>query len=320
MQTVLVAGGAGFIGSHLCHQLLQNNYHVLCLDNYITGDKRNIDSLLISPHFQFQSIDVTGNIELLLNDVPKIDYIFHLASPASPNKNSKNSYINKPLETMLANSQGTQNLLELAKKHRAAFLFASTSEVYGDPAMSPQNESYWGNVNPNGIRSVYDEAKRYGEAMTMLYLRTFGVDARIIRIFNTYGPQMQPDDGRVVSNFIVEALENKPITIYGDGSQTRSFCYVSDMVEGIMKAMFTADTKGLVVNLGNPNERTILELATMIKERIGSPSEIIHEELPADDPKIRRPDITLAKKLLDWEPKVSIEEGLEKTIAYFKSV
>lgn len=221
---------------------------------------------------------------------------------------------------MLANATGTQNLLELAKKHQAAFLFASTSEVYGDPAMSPQKESYWGNVNPHGIRSVYDEAKRYGEAMTMLYLRTFGVDARIIRIFNTFGPNMQPDDGRVVSNFIVAALANQPITIYGDGSQTRSFCYVSDMVSGIMKAMFSAHTKGVVVNLGNPNERTILQLATMIKERIGSSSEIIHEALPEDDPKIRRPDITLAKELLDWEPQVGIEDGLEKTINYFKLV
>lgn len=320
MQTVLVAGGAGFIGSHLCHQLLQDNYHVLCVDNYITGDKKNIEPLLSNPHFQFQTVDVTGDIELVLNDIPKIDYIFHLASPASPNKNSKNSYINKPLETMLANSRGTHNLLELAKKHTAQFLFASTSEVYGDPSISPQDESYWGNVNPNGIRSVYDEAKRFGEAMTMLYVRTFGVDARIIRIFNTYGPHMQPDDGRVVSNFIVESLAQKPITIYGDGSQTRSFCYASDMVEGIMKAMFMPDTKGTVINLGNPNERTILQLATMVKELTQSSSEIIHEQLPEDDPKIRRPDISLAKSLLSWEPKIGIEEGLALTVKYFKSL
>jgi nucleoside-diphosphate-sugar epimerase len=318
MQTVLVAGGAGFIGSHLSKQLLQDGYSVLCIDNVLTGSKKNIEELLPNTNFHFLESDITGDIESVLSDIPKIDFVFHLASPASPNKQSKNSYINKPLETLLANSKGTHTLLELTKKHNAAFLFASTSEVYGDPTVSPQSESYWGNVNPNGVRSVYDEAKRFGEAMSMAYVRTYEVDARIVRIFNTYGPHMQPDDGRVVSNFIVEALVNKPITIYGDGTQTRSFCYVSDMVEGISKAMFLPQTKGSVINLGNPNERTIAELATMIKDLIGSTSEVIYEALPEDDPKIRKPDITLAKQVLGWEPKVTIQDGLEKTIEYFK--
>lgn len=320
MQTVLIAGGAGFIGSHLCKQLLKMGYKVICIDNLITGSKSNIDSLLTHEHFQFLSIDVTQPFDNQLQNISGLDAIFHLASPASPNKNSRNSYINKPLETMLANSVGTYRLLELAKQHKALFLFASTSEVYGDPAVSPQPESYWGNVNPNGIRSVYDEGKRFGEAMTMSYLRSFEVDARIIRIFNTYGPHMQPDDGRVVSNFIVECLQNKPITIYGDGTQTRSFCYVSDMVEGIIKAMFSPQTKGSVINLGNPNEKTIAELATLIKNLTESSSTITHEPLPEDDPKIRRPNISLATKLLNWSPTVSIEDGLRLTIEYFKKV
>jgi nucleoside-diphosphate-sugar epimerase len=320
MQTVLVAGGAGFIGSHLCQRLLKSDYQVICLDNLITGNKDNVKNLLSDEHFRFLECDVTSDISTTISEIPHIDAIFHLASPASPNKNSKNSYINRPLETMLANSAGTQILLELAKKYNSKFLFASTSEVYGDPSVSPQSENYWGNVNPNGVRSVYDEAKRFGEAMTMLYVRTYDVDARIIRIFNTYGPNMQPDDGRVVSNFIIEALHNKPLTIYGDGKQTRSFCYVTDMVEGIVKAMFAQDTQGKVINLGNPIERTIEELATMVKDIVGSNSEIVHEELPEDDPKIRRPDISLAKQLLNWEPSVSIEEGLHKTVDYFKSL
>lgn len=320
MRIVLVAGGAGFIGSHLCEQLLQKDYTVICVDNLITGAKKNIEEFLQNPHFHFKELDITKDITDSLVDFPKIDYIFHLASPASPNKNSLSSYINKPLETMLANSTGTHNLIELAKKHIARFLFASTSEVYGDPNVSPQPESYFGNVNPNGIRSVYDESKRFGEALTMLYVRTYDVDARIVRIFNTYGPKMQPDDGRVVSNLITQALGNLPLTVYGDGTQTRSFCYVSDMISGIMKAMFTDGIQGEVMNLGNPDEKTIQEIAIMVKEIAKSNSEIVYEELPEDDPKVRQPDITLAKKLLDWEPSISLDKGIPLTVSYFKSL
>lgn len=316
MQNVLVAGGAGFIGSHLCLSLLHDGYAVICVDNLVTGSKKNLSELLTNPSFRFIEHDI---VKPLL-DVGQIDYIFHLASPASPNGKSPLSYIQLPFETMAANSTGTENLLALAKEKNALFLFASTSEVYGDPEVSPQPETYFGNVNPNGIRSVYDESKRFGEAMTMAYVRTHNTNARIIRIFNTFGPNMQPDDGRVVSNFIVQAIANKPLTIYGDGNQTRSFCYVTDLVDGIKKALFTDNTKGEVFNLGNPDERKVLELATIIKELTGSNSEVVHENLPKDDPKRRRPDISKAKKILNWEPKVSLHDGLTKTIEYFKSV
>ena len=315
MQTVLVAGGAGFIGSHLCKSLLAKDYKVICVDNLVTGDKSNIAPLLDNENFSFLEKDIIKPLEEI-----KADCIFHLASPASPNKKSPKSYINLPLETLLANSMGTYNLLELAKKTDAKFLFASTSEVYGDPKVSPQAEDYFGNVNPNGVRSVYDEAKRFGEAITMSYIRSNGLDGRIIRIFNTYGPFMQKDDGRVVSEFAIQALTNQPLTIYGDGKQTRSFCFVDDMVIGIEKAMFTDGTKGEVINLGNPIEKTMLELAEIIKKITNSSSNIIFEELPEDDPKIRRPDISKAKRLLDWEPKIGIEEGLTKTIQYFKNL
>lgn len=320
MQTALVAGGAGFIGSHLCEQLLKKGYSVICIDNLITGNKKNIEGFLLDQHFRYIEADIIDDITDIFSEIVSIDYIFHFASPASPNKNSSVSYINKPLETMLVNSGGTYHLLELAKKYHALFLFASTSEIYGDPLVSPQDENYFGNVNPIGVRSVYDEAKRFGEAMTMMYIRTFGVDARIVRIFNTYGPKMQPDDGRVVANFITQALKNEPLTVYGKGSQTRSFCYISDMVEGIIKAMFTAQTKGKVINLGNTDEKAVLVLAQMIKDRIKSNGEIIYEDLPDDDPKVRKPDITLAKELLDWEPTVTFDEGLEMTIEYFKNL
>jgi nucleoside-diphosphate-sugar epimerase len=313
MQTVLVAGGAGFIGSHLCKSLLSQNYKVICVDNLITGDKTNIAPLLDNENFSFLEKDITRPLE----DV-QADFIFHLASPASPNKKSPKSYINLPLETLLANSLGTYNLLELAKKSTAKFLFASTSEVYGDPQVSPQTEDYFGNVNPNGVRSVYDEGKRFGEAVTMSYVRKDNLDARIIRIFNTYGPLMQKDDGRVVSELAIQAIINKPLTIYGDGKQTRSFCYIDDMVSGIKKAMFMENTKGEVINLGNPNEKTILELAEIIKTITGSSSKVSFEPLPEDDPKIRKPDVSKAKRLLDWEPRVGIEDGLTKTIQYFK--
>jgi nucleoside-diphosphate-sugar epimerase len=315
MQTVLVAGGAGFIGSHLCKSLLSKDYKVICVDNLVTGDKSNMAPLLDNENFSFLEKDIIKPLEEI-----KADYIFHLASPASPNKKSPKSYINLPLETLLANSMGTYNLLELAKKIGAKFLFTSTSEVYGDPKISPQAEDYFGNVNPNGVRSVYDEAKRFGEAITMSYVRSNGLDARIIRIFNTYGPLMQKNDGRVVSEFAIQALTNQSLTIYGDGKQTRSFCFVDDMVIGIEKAMFTNGTKGEVINLGNPIEKTMLELAEIIKRITNSSSNIIFESLPQDDPKIRKPDISKAKRLLDWEPKIGIEEGLTKTIQYFKNL
>lgn len=312
MQTALVAGGAGFIGSHLCHSLLDDGLKVLCVDNLITGEKKNIEDLLVNPNFKFIEADVIKPL-----DVEKIDFVFHLASPASPNKNNPKSYMQKPIETLLANSLGTFELLELARKYSAKFLYASSSEVYGDPLISPQNEDYFGNVNPNGVRSVYDEGKRFGEAMVMSYFRKYNLDNKIIRIFNTYGPKM-PDDGRVIINFINQALKNNPITIYGDGKQTRSFCYIDDMIEGIKKTMFSDDSKGQVVNMGNPTELTILNISDLIKKMTNSSSQIVFEEFPQDDPKQRKPDITKVKTLLGWEPKVDINEGLKKTIDYIK--
>lgn len=320
MQTVYVAGGAGFIGSNLVHDLLEKNYEVVVIDNFLTSSRKNIEPFLDSPHFHFLEKDVIAISEDSIADLPKPDFIFHLASPASPNDKSPRSYIAYPLETLQVNAQGTKNLLDIAKKYNSRFLYASTSEVYGDPTVSPQVESYWGNVNPNGVRSVYDEAKRYGEAMVMAYVRKYNTDARIVRIFNTYGPNMQIDDGRVVSNMIMQALRNEPLTIYGDGSQTRSFCYVSDLLEGLEKFMFADNLQGEVINLGNPNEKTIIEFATLIKSLTHTSSEIIHQPLPQDDPKKRNPDISKAKKLLNWEPKVSLEEGLQKTIDYFKQI
>lgn len=319
MQVVLVAGGAGFIGSHLCEELLNKGYQVICVDNFITSDKENISNFLQNPDFKFIEFDVTKSIQDSEFGIRNLDFIFHLASPASPNKKSPRSYINHPLETLLVNSMGTYQLLDLATKFNSKFLFASTSEIYGDPTVSPQSEEYFGNVNPNGIRSVYDEAKRFGEAITMSYVRKCNLDARIIRIFNTYGPKMQVDDGRVVSNFINQAIKNEKITIYGKGDQTRSFCYISDMTTGIIKAMFKDGTKGEVINLGNPDERKISELATMIRDMVNSSSVISYEDLPEDDPKERKPDISKAKRILDWEPSVFLEKGLEKTIEYFKN-
>lgn len=320
MQTALVSGGAGFIGSHLCKRLLQDGCKVICVDNLITGSKENVKDLLLIPQFKFIEQDIAKPIRQLPDQKSKVDYIFHLASPASPNKKSRRSYINYPIETLLANSVGTYNLLELAKKKSARFLYASSSEVYGDPAISPQKEEYFGNVNPVGVRSVYDEGKRFGEAITMAYVRKHNLDARIVRIFNTYGPQMQRDDGRVVSNFINQAIANEQITIYGDGKQTRSFCYIDDMIEGILKAMLIEKVRGEVVNLGNPDERTILELTILIKKMANSQSKIVHEEASEDDPKRRKPDITKAKRILGWEPKLGLEEGLTKTIQYFQSI
>lgn len=320
MLNILVAGGAGFIGSHLCKRLIEEGNTIYCVDNLLTGNKSNVSSLLENPQFRLIEIDLSQPIENLGERFPEIDAIFHLASPASPNKKAERSYLSFPIETLLVNSVGTYTLLQLAQEKQAQFLFASTSEVYGNPAVTPQPESYNGNVSPNGIRSVYDEGKRFGEAMTFGFHRKFGVDARIIRIFNTYGPFMQKDDGRVVSNFINQALSDTPLTMYGDGSQTRSFCYIDDMVEGIMKAMFTQGTNGEVINLGNPDERTIAEIADLVQKLMGTQREVVKEPLPEDDPLQRKPDITKAKHLLDWEPKVSLEDGLNKTIEYFRNI
>jgi len=316
MQTVLVAGGAGFIGSHLCESLLVDGFKVICVDNLITGDKQNFKDFENNKNFEFVEADVSKD-KLRISG---IDYIFHLASPASPNAKSSKSYLAFPIETLLANSQGTYNLLELAKENGSKFLFASSSEVYGDPKVSPQPEDYFGNVNPNGPRAVYDEGKRFGEAITMAYFRKHKLDIRIIRIFNTYGPKLRKDDGRVISSFIIQAISGSQITIFGNGSQTRSFCYVEDMVKGLKEAMLKPGTSGEVINLGNPDERSIKDLANLIKDMIASNSEIVYEEMPIDDPKQRKPDIERAKNVLGWEPRITLEEGLRKTIEYFKII
>lgn len=319
MQKIIVAGGAGFIGSHLCKRLLHEGNTVYCLDNLISSKKENIVNLMDNPQFAFIQHDVTQPLRGIADRFADVHCIFHLASPASPNAASPNSYINHPIETLLTNSVGTYNLLEFAKEKQALFLYASTSEVYGNPAVSPQPETYFGNVNPNGIRSVYDEGKRFGEAMTAAYHRKFNVNTRIIRIFNTYGPFMQKDDGRAVSTFVNQALTNVPLTVFGDGTQTRSFCYIDDLIEGIMRAMFTEGTNGEVMNLGNPDERTITDIAMIIKKLVGSSVQIVHKPLPSDDPHQRRPDITKAKTLLKWDPTISLEDGLKKTIEYFRN-
>jgi dTDP-glucose 4,6-dehydratase len=321
MKTCLVAGGAGFIGSHVCDRLAQDEYRVVCVDNLITGDRENIRQLETSQNFEFIEADVTKE-KVYSSQLSgySFDYIFHLASPASPNPNSPRSYMALPVETMLVNSLGTKLLLDLAKEQGARFLFASTSEVYGDPQEHPQKEVYWGHVNPNGLRSCYDESKRFGEAMTMAYQRRWGLDTRIARIFNTYGPRMQIDDGRVVVGFIVAALKQEPFKIHGDGEQTRSFCYVSDMVEGLVKLMFTDKLTGEVVNLGNADERSVNELMEVLAEKFKVEKQVKRLPLPEDDPVRRQPDITKARELLSWEPKVDLNEGLDKTIEYFRGV
>lgn len=317
MHSYLIAGGAGFIGSHICERLLSQDEKVICVDNLITGAEENIAPFFKNPNFVFVNQDVIKGVPHITEPLRGI---FHLASPASPNAKSKRSYIANPIATLLVNSVGTKNLLDLSVDAGCPLLYASTSEVYGDPKVSPQNEDYFGNVNPNGIRSVYDEGKRFGEAMCMAYARTYSADVRIMRIFNTYGDRMQKDDGRVVSNFINQALTNEPITIYGDGSQTRSFCFVDDLVDGLIAAIKTPEAKNKVINLGNPDEYTILEIAEKVKELTGSESKIVHEDLPEDDPQRRKPDIARAQKILDFKPKVTLEQGLNKTIEYFKSV
>lgn len=316
-KKVIVTGGAGFIGSHLCQSLLKDGYQVTCVDNFITGAKNNVADLLTEKNFILVHANVIKKLPEAITDEP-VDYIFHLASPASPNELSDKSYMHLPLETMDVNSIGTRRLLRLAKRKNAKFLYASTSEIYGDPIVHPQPESYWGNVNPNGPRSCYDESKRFGEALTMIYVNKMKVDARIVRIFNTYGPKMDSNDGRATVNFIVQAIKEQPLTIYGKGLQTRSLCYVDDMVRGLKKAMFAPHTQGEVINLGNPEELTVLDLAKRIKKLTNSNSKIRFSNLPVDDPEKRKPDITKAKKLLNWQPKIKLNQGLQKMIEFFQ--
>ncbi len=308
-KKVLITGAAGFLGSHLCDYFLKKGYTVIGMDNLITGDLLNIQHLFPSPYFEFYHHDVTKFVHIAGN----LDYIMHFASPASPI-----DYLKIPIQTLKVGALGTHNLLGLAKEKKARILVASTSEVYGDPSVHPQTEDYWGNVNPVGPRGVYDEAKRYQEAITMAYHTYHGVETRIVRIFNTYGPRMRLNDGRVLPAFIGQAIRGEDLTVFGDGSQTRSFCYCDDLIEGIYRLLLSDYV--CPVNIGNPGEITIKDFAEEILKLTGANQKIIYEPLPKDDPKQRQPDITLAKKLLDWEPKVSRKEGLEKTYAYFKTI
>ncbi len=307
MPRTLVTGGAGFLGSHLCDYLLKKGHEVIAMDNLLTGNIANIEPLQ-GERFKFIKHDVTDYIYV----AGKIDYVLHFASPASPV-----DYLRWPIHSLKVGAMGTHKALGLAKEKGATFLLASTSEVYGDPLVHPQKEDYWGNVNPIGPRSVYDEAKRYAEALTMAYHRTYGVNTKIVRIFNTYGPRMRPNDGRAIPAFVPQALRREPVTIFGDGSQTRSFCYVDDLIEGIYRLLRSEAHEP--VNIGNPREITIRELAEKIIQLTGSTSQIIEKPLPVDDPKIRRPDISRARALLNWEPRVRLEDGLAKTIAWFMS-
>ncbi|MGH8548963.1 MAG: UDP-glucuronic acid decarboxylase family protein [Methylococcales bacterium] len=331
---ILVTGGAGFVGSHLCDALIAAGHHVVCMDNFITGRPENISHLMGHERFTF----VKYNVCDFLHVDGALDAVMHFASPASPQ-----DYLEYPIATLKVGALGTHKALGLAKAKGARFLLASTSEVYGDPLVNPQPESYWGNVNPVSPRGVYDEAKRFAEAMTMAYHRYHGLDTRIVRIFNTYGPLMRPNDGRVVSNFIVQAIQGKPLTVFGEGTQTRSFCYVDDMVRGIMALLMAESGKSVAertnragflsqrsepqpesihdpVNVGNPHELTVMEIARLVLKLTGSSSPIHHQPLPVDDPRVRRPDIRRAKVLLAWEPRVDLEEGLRKTIEYFRTV
>jgi dTDP-glucose 4,6-dehydratase len=304
---ILVTGGAGFIGSHLCERLIAEGHDVICLDNLCTGDPANLESVNNEPRFRFVLADATEPINL------EVDVVAHLASPASPV-----DYGLMPVETMLVNSLGTHQALEVARKNDARFLLASTSEVYGDPEVAPQEEGYQGNVNPIGPRACYDEAKRFAEAMASTYHRIYGLETVILRIFNTFGPRMRREDGRVVPNFIIQAITDKPLTVYGNGTQTRSFCYVDDLVEGIYRALFTDAAVGEVINLGNDSEMTIIELAERIKSITGSSSEITFMPLPEDDPRRRRPKLDKARSILDWQPHVTLEEGLGRVVEWFQ--
>jgi dTDP-glucose 4,6-dehydratase len=303
----LITGGAGFLGSHLCDRLLAEGLEVICMDNLLTGSTDNIAHLAGHSRFQFIHYDVT---QYIFVEGP-LDYVLHFASPASPI-----DYLQLPIQTLKVGALGTHKVLGLAMAKKACFLLASTSEVYGDPLAHPQKEEYWGNVNPIGPRGVYDEAKRFAEALTMAYHRTHGVNTRIARIFNTYGPRMRLNDGRVVPNFILQALANEDLTVYGDGSQTRSFCYVDDLIEGIAKLLFSQETEP--VNLGNPDEFSVLSFAQEVLEITGSKSRIIYQPLPVDDPRVRQPDIAKARKILNWHPKVGLKEGIRRTVPYFQ--
>jgi UDP-glucuronate decarboxylase len=306
---ILVTGGAGFLGSHLCERLLAEGYDVICLDNFFTGSKDNVSHLLGNPHFELMRHDVTFPLYL------EIDQIYNLACPASPVH-----YQHDPVQTTKTSVHGAINMLGLAKRTKARIFQASTSEVYGDPEVHPQPESYWGKVNPIGIRSCYDEGKRCAETLFFDYHRQHNLDIKVARIFNTYGPRMHPNDGRVVSNFIVQALKGENITIYGDGQQTRAFCYVDDLIEGFIRLMNTAPGFTGPVNLGNPGEFTMLELAEKVLKIVGGSSKLVFQPLPADDPKQRKPDIGLARRQLGWEPQVQLDEGLKKTAAYFRKL
>jgi dTDP-glucose 4,6-dehydratase len=306
MKTAVVTGAAGFLGSHLTDRLLGEGYHVIGLDDFITGNRANLDHLANEPRFSFQEHDVTEFIEI----PGPVDFVFHFASPASPI-----DYLELPIQTLKVGSLGTLNSLGVAKAKGAAYLLASTSEVYGDPIVHPQTEEYWGNVNPIGIRGVYDEAKRFAEAMTMAYHRTHKMNTHIVRIFNTYGERMRLDDGRVVPNLMGQALRGEPMTVYGDGSQTRSFCYVADLVDGIYRLLHS--DYHLPVNIGNPDEVSILDFAKEIQAASGTASKLEFKPLPTDDPKVRKPNITKARTILGWEPKVARKEGMKRTLAYF---
>lgn len=308
MARYLITGGAGFIGSHLCGSFLKQGHEVICMDNYSTGANENVAGFASHPGFKF----VNHNVSTFIDVQDPVDYVLHFASPASPV-----DYLELPIPTLKVGSLGTHNALGLAKAKKAIFLLASTSEVYGDPLVRPQNEEYWGNVNPVGPRGVYDEAKRFAEAMTMAYHRYHGLDTRIVRIFNTYGPRMRMRDGRVVPNFITQALKGEPLTVYGQGEQTRSFQYIDDLVRGIDRLIESEEH--LPVNIGNPHEMTVLQFAKKIIELTGSKSPIVYKPLPQDDPQVRQPDINKAKKILGWEPKVKLEEGLARTIEYFRA-
>ena|SRR3989344_2170986 len=309
MKTALVTGGAGFLGSHLCDYLLAKGMKVICMDNFITGSRNNIKHLMGSKNFRLIENDATKKIKI----EGDIDYILHFASPASPV-----DFDRLPVEIAMTNSVGTLNMLDLAKEKKAVLLFASTSECYGDPEVNPQPETYNGNVNTTGVRSCYDESKRFAEALIMAYHRAYKADVRIVRIFNTYGPRMRKNDGRVVPSFINQALEGKPITVFGDGSQTRSFCYVDDEVEGIYRLLMSKEI--YPTNIGNPNEVSVADFAEKVIQLTGSRSRVIFKPLPEHDPKVRKPDISKARKLLKWEPKISLDEGLKRTVEYFRSV
>ncbi len=308
MPTSLVTGGAGFLGSHICDYLLERGHRVICVDNLETGSLNNIKHIR-EDSFRFEMFDITDHFEI----DESVDFVYHMASPASPI-----DYARLPLHTLKVGAYGTHNALGLAKKHRARFLISSTSEVYGDPLVHPQPETYWGNVNPIGPRGVYDEAKRYAEALTMAYMRQQGVDTCIARIFNTYGPRMRPNDGRAVPTFLSQALKGEPVTVFGDGSQTRSFCYVQDLIRGLV-ALNESDVHD-PVNIGNPNEMTLLEMAELVVELTEARTEIVFEPLPVDDPQVRQPDITRARDLLGWEPEVSLREGLAHTVEHYTKV